>query len=286
MTNEERDLLVSHLEKTKRNFLDSITGITDAKWRYKPSPEKWSVAECAEHIVLSEELLFGLSQKLLKDPFGPRPASSTLENDRKIIAAIEDRSQKAKAPEPLVPSGRFATPADANREFTRLRDSHIEYARGTKDELRTHSSASQLFGTIDAYQYLLFMSAHSARHTAQIREVRADAGSKEAAAEKTLYLVIYSLNGRPFDEFTPEDRLKHLAYMTKRYEQGRLLWGGLAADARQPRGVVLIQASSADEAREYGNEDPAVRAGALTFSIDPFHEVFRRTTPALPADTR
>lgn len=286
LTSEERDLLVSHLEKTKRNFLDSLAGVTDAKWRYKPTPEKWSVAECAEHIVLSEELLFGLSQKLLKDPAGSRPATSTLENDRKIITAIEDRSQKAKAPEPLVPSGRFATPADAIREFTRLRDSHIEYARATKDELRTHSSASQLFGTIDAYQYLLFMSAHSARHTAQIREVQADAGYKEAAMEKTLYLVIYSLNGRPVDEFTPEDRRKHLAYMTKRYEQGQLLWGGLTADPRQPRGVLLIQAASADEAREYGNADPAVRAGALTFSVDAFHEVFRRTTPASRAETR
>jgi uncharacterized protein YciI len=98
--------------------------------------------------------------------------------------------------------------------------------------------------------------------------------------------VIYSLNGRPFDEFTAEARLKHLEYMTKRYEQGRLLWGGLAADPRQPRGVVLIQAASADEAREYGNLDPVVRAGALTFSVDPFHEVFRRTIPASPADTR
>ena len=225
LTSEERDLLVSHLEKTKRDFLDSITGITDAKWRYKPSPEKWSVAECAEHIILSEELLFGLSQKLLKDPAGSRPSSSTLENDRKIIAAIEDRSQKAKAPEPLVPSGRFATPADAVREFTRLRDSHIKYARGTKDDLRTHSSASQLFGTIDAYQYLLFMSAHAARHTAQIREVQADAGYKEAAMEKTLYLVIYSLNGRPFDEFTPEDRLKHLAYINEALPAGPVVVG-------------------------------------------------------------
>jgi hypothetical protein len=42
--------------------------------------------------------------------------------------------------------------------------------------LRDHAIDSPLGKKLDAYQWVLFISAHSERHTKQINEVKADAG--------------------------------------------------------------------------------------------------------------
>jgi len=42
----------------------------------------------------------------------------------------------------------------------------------TQDDLRAHFMEHPLLKTMDAYQIMLLLSAHSERHTAQIAEVR------------------------------------------------------------------------------------------------------------------
>src|SRR5947209_6162535 len=48
----ERDRAMSHLHATRKMFLDSVAGLSDTQWNFKPAPERWSVAECAEHIAV------------------------------------------------------------------------------------------------------------------------------------------------------------------------------------------------------------------------------------------
>jgi uncharacterized damage-inducible protein DinB len=180
MTPAERAYLLEQLESSKKNMLASIQGLSAAQWTFKPAPEVWSVQECAEHIILAENFIFGGAQQILKTPVVERPAISTEEVDHKIVAGVEDRSHKAKAPEAIVPSGKFATPEDAAREFTARRDKTIAYVTTTTDELRVHVGPGPA-GPMDAYQFLLLLAAHSARHTAQIREVEANAGYPKTA---------------------------------------------------------------------------------------------------------
>src|ERR1700683_4251074 len=59
MTAAERSYLIEQLEQSKKNMLASIQGVTEAQWKFKPAPNVWSVAECAEHIVLAEDYIFG-----------------------------------------------------------------------------------------------------------------------------------------------------------------------------------------------------------------------------------
>jgi hypothetical protein len=182
MNDAERTFLIEQLEKSRKDFLSSIAGVTAAQWQFKPTPEVWSVAECAEHIILSEDYLRGTAQGMLKSAAVERPATSTSEQDQKIVGMIGDRSHKAKAPEPIVPSGKFATPPDAATEFTARRDKSLDYARTTTDDLRVHVTKGPL-GEMDAYQLLLLMAAHTGRHTEQIREVQANAGYPKTAAQ-------------------------------------------------------------------------------------------------------
>jgi hypothetical protein len=174
MNDTERAYLIEQLEKSKKDFLASIDGLTAAQWKFKPAPEVWSVAECSEHIVLAEGFIFGGAQKVLQSPVVERPATSTEEQDHKIVAMVGDRSHKAKAPEPITPNGvKFATPADAAAAFIAARDKNIEYARTTTDALRVHVTKGPV-GDMDSYQLLLLMASHTGRHTEQIREVQAN----------------------------------------------------------------------------------------------------------------
>jgi hypothetical protein len=110
----------------------------------------------------------------LQTPAVPRPEKSTPEVDQKLVAMIQNRSQKATAPEPLVPGKKFATPADAAKAFIEARDKTIAYVKSTNDDLRTHTGPGPV-GPMDAYQTLLLLSSHTLRHTAQIKEVEANA---------------------------------------------------------------------------------------------------------------
>jgi len=150
-----------------------------AQWKFKPAPNVWSVAECAEHIVLAETYIFGASQQALKTPAVARLPTANAESDKRLVVLIQDRSQKATAPESIVPSGKFTAPGDAAREFTAKRDMTIAYVKTTQDELRIHSLAGPT-GPMDSYQFLLLLSSHSARHTAQIREVEGNPGYPKA----------------------------------------------------------------------------------------------------------
>jgi len=89
---------------------------------------------------------------------------------------VADRSQKGKAPEMLQPKGGVANPAEAAEKFKQARAVTVGYAKSTQDDLRAHATPHSVLKSMDAYQYLLLLAAHSSRHTAQIEEVKASAG--------------------------------------------------------------------------------------------------------------
>jgi hypothetical protein len=50
------------------------------------------------------------------------------------------------------------------------------YVKTTTDDLHGHAGPHPVFKMLDGYQWVLLLSGHSARHTAQIEEVKASAG--------------------------------------------------------------------------------------------------------------
>ncbi len=171
----DREFGMSALHASRKLFLDSVAGLSEAQLNFKPSPEKWSIAEVAEHVALSEQFIFGAAEGALKSPAREKMADPR-KMDEKILAAIPDRTTKATAPEPLRPHDRFKTAADAVAAFKVSRDAHIKYLSATQDALREHFYKNPGLGDIDAYQWILFMSAHTERHVAQILEIKASPG--------------------------------------------------------------------------------------------------------------
>jgi hypothetical protein len=91
-----------------------------------------------------------------------------------VLAMIPDRSVKAQAPPPLVPKNQM-TPAENLDRFLKARAKTIAYLQSTPD-LRAHVVDSPIGQPLDGYEWLLFIGAHSDRHTKQMLEVKADAG--------------------------------------------------------------------------------------------------------------
>lgn len=174
LTPQEREFALKQFETTRDNFLKSISGLSQKQWTFKPAPDRWSVAEVAEHITVSESTLFGLVQNAMRSPAAPEKRAQVNGKDQLILEKVVDRSHKVQAPEILRPTGRWATEADLTKAFEDARKANIEYIRATDDDLRDHFFDHPVLGILDCYQWLLLISAHSARHTAQIEEVKAD----------------------------------------------------------------------------------------------------------------
>lgn len=171
LTTDERRYLLSELTETRNAYLQSIRGLTRAQWTFKASPERWSVEECAEHIILAEPLLLADAKRMLGTPAIPRLSTANADGDHLQVAKMLDRTATAKAPAAITPSGKFATPEQAAMEFTKRRDATIAYVSATDDALRTHGGDGPAGDKNDAYQVLLLLAAHSGRHTAQIFEI-------------------------------------------------------------------------------------------------------------------
>jgi hypothetical protein len=176
LTQGERDRALSELYASRKQFLDSVAGLTEAQWNFKPAPAVWSIAECAEHIAVSEDLLLDMLPKLLQSPSEPQKRAEVKGKDEFVLKAMVDRSHKFQAPEMLVPTHRWPTQAALVDHFKQSRDRTLDYVRTTGDDLRDHFFEHPAFKTVDAYQFILIMSAHSQRHTLQLNEVKQVAG--------------------------------------------------------------------------------------------------------------
>jgi uncharacterized damage-inducible protein DinB len=173
LTKEEVNRAADYLEKTRNGVLAATDGLSEAQWNFKPAPDRWSVAEVTEHIAAAEDLLMNLIHDQVMIAPARAEATDVKAIDEFVLQAIPDRTHKLKAPEPLVPTNRFNTPKESLQHFKESRAQTLSFLNDTKD-LREHAIDSPLGKQLDGYEWLLFIAAHSERHTKQINEVKAD----------------------------------------------------------------------------------------------------------------
>jgi hypothetical protein len=175
LTADERKAAVDHLTKSRDYMLKTVKGLSPAQLSYKSSPDSWSVAECAEHIAISESLIWGMLDGALKTEPDASKRGDVKVTDEALVKGITDRSSKFKTGEMFVPSNKFGSVDGILKEFKEKRQAHIDYVKSTKDDLRNRYTKGPM-GTLDAYQVVLFMSGHTERHTKQMEEVMASPG--------------------------------------------------------------------------------------------------------------
>jgi uncharacterized damage-inducible protein DinB len=172
LTQADRDRALKYLESTKQGVLDATAGLSEAQWNFKAGPDRWSIAEVTEHIATAEGFLREMIiEKVMIAP--PRPDGDNVEAiDAMVITMVPDRTQHRQAPEPLKPANHYGSPQASLKAFTDSR-AQTEDFLNTHDDLRAHAIDSPLGKKLDAYEWVLFIAAHSERHTKQILEVKA-----------------------------------------------------------------------------------------------------------------
>lgn len=171
ITAAERAELIELLEKSEREFMQAIDGLSDAQWTFKPAPERWSVGEVAEHIVLADAMLFDGATKMIRG--APDPAwNKTLVKTDTLRRALPDRSRKVDAPAAIQPKHDM-TRQQIIARFKEQRARALAFARDTDAALKAYTSANPFFGPLNAHQWLLYIPLHHLRHNQQIAEVKA-----------------------------------------------------------------------------------------------------------------
>ena len=173
VTPTERDRAGRYLAETRDRLVEAVSGLSDAQWKFKPAPDRWSVAEIVEHLALIEDIVGTNILPKLAQAAGA-PSHDPKQMDAAILAKVPDRSEKFQAPPQATPSGRW-TPQAALEHFLASRTLTTQIAKLSPD-LRGHIIPHPVLGPLDGYEWVLAVAAHTERHTKQILEVKADPG--------------------------------------------------------------------------------------------------------------
>jgi uncharacterized damage-inducible protein DinB len=173
LTPEEKAKAIKALHDSQNELLSYIEKLSDQQWNFRPVPFKWTVGETAEHIALAEGLLFSAMERAIATPINPDWETKTANKEAILDNLLAGRKGKANAPEPIQPLKRKMSRAEI---MTLLKDSRaktLKFTETTDVPLKAHTLEHPfpVFGTLNAYQWLLYIPAHNLRHNKQIAEI-------------------------------------------------------------------------------------------------------------------
>ena len=155
--------------------MQGIEGLSQSQWEFKPAAEAWSAALCVEHLCEVEEGVNARIEAILAEGFSdPQLCTEAADKEKRIGKAVPNRTHHAVAPRQ--PAGRplFAAKLPAADTFKAVRARTLAFAETTENELDKYVAPHFVFGQLNIYQWLLMLSLHCERHSAQIEEIKAN----------------------------------------------------------------------------------------------------------------
>jgi multidrug efflux pump subunit AcrA (membrane-fusion protein) len=180
LTQQELDQARLFLQQTQSALVGATKGLSEAQWKFKPAPDRWSVAENLDHIVLVQERVLGPILDQLANAPAPAADHDYVHVDAIVIHQFSTRLNKFPAPEFIHPIDQIAPGELLNRlsaNYARLAERLV-----STPGLRQHALEAPplkavskgAFELMDGYQWILAAAAHTERHTKQMLEVMAD----------------------------------------------------------------------------------------------------------------
>jgi hypothetical protein len=161
------------IDRARARLVGAVESLTAEQQAFRPSPDRWTVAEIIEHLSITERRLARMLGVLLGkldgeaaredgSPFAPVSLAEFLERAR---------AEKYTAPEEIRPTGAplpdsLASLGDSRAALHALRP-RVERVDGT----RTHYP-HPAWGPLDLYQWIAFVGLHEQRHLAQIEALK------------------------------------------------------------------------------------------------------------------
>jgi hypothetical protein len=174
MEAQERRLVLEELASSEARLLELVDGLTPEQWRFRETPERWSIAENIEHCVVFERFILGTIAKVLEGAAEPEKKAFAGRKEPLVFGVAKSRDLKLKARQVVLPVGRWPDTAELVSELRSTRADTLAFAAQTQAELRDHFFPHIAFGDLDCYQWLVVVGQHGARHALQIEEIMAD----------------------------------------------------------------------------------------------------------------
>jgi hypothetical protein len=173
----DKAYLISLMQETVRDFVAATGKANDAQWRFKPAPDRWSLSEVAEHLILSEIQFYSELAMAFNAPAHPELSRQTAGNDSKAIDFILEEGKHISS-KMVVPLGSTASRESLLRALGERREMALDLIRAkTDEELRTHmvyKVPSNATPVRDAYQECLVFALHMTRHMRQVDSIFGD----------------------------------------------------------------------------------------------------------------
>jgi uncharacterized damage-inducible protein DinB len=184
--NPRLEEVLNYLDSERAALREAVELVPTNLRDQQPGPDRWSVAQVLQHLVIIEKRIGIGMTKWVADAkaagVGPEMETSSVLSSLDL-ALIADRSRRRNAPEEVRPDGKL----DAASAWTALERTRAALRAGVMPgdglALGEVVQPHPVLGPINLYQWLLFVGSHEARHTGQVREIAAElnAGVNTAA---------------------------------------------------------------------------------------------------------
>src|SRR5277367_4753310 len=138
----DREQILRLMAESDEALVAAVAGVSDEGARRRPQPERWSVLECVEHVILVEDGVFA-SISVRSTPGAP-PVEPRREGQ--ILRGMTNRART------------------------------VAYVEQYQDDPRNRTTLHPVIGPISCQEMFLVLALHPARHALQIREARKSLG--------------------------------------------------------------------------------------------------------------
>ncbi len=179
LSEAEHTELITLLEESFDMLTGLISGVSDEQWNFKQNETRWSVGECAEHIIRSETLLLENALAAMSNPPSDNWQELTKGKTDLIRNVMPNRQPMgaggATAPFEIRPTDHWSR-GKTIEEYYKIRGKVRAYVemldRPVKNQIQKHPFP--VFGDISAHDWLIYIPLHTIRHSRQIIEVKED----------------------------------------------------------------------------------------------------------------
>jgi len=170
----ERRPVLDQLAASEAHLLRLLEDLTPEQLAFRGAPDRRSIGEVVEHVVRVENALMRAIGKRIEEPSTRTERPDPARLDAILWKHVANRTRRVVAPEQARPSGGFTVTIEAIEAVRAARSRTVEFVTVTEADLRGHVIPHFVFGDLDLYQWLIFLSLHGSRHAAQIEEIKAD----------------------------------------------------------------------------------------------------------------
>ena len=173
MDNLERERVLRYLADSRDMLLSAADGLSAEQRCFRAAEDRWSVADCIEHLSVVENFILTTIERMLAEaPGAEKP--DTGGKDEAVLTKVPGRGVRVKGPAAVMPTGRWPDFEELLGVFESTRERTVAFAGATQADLRAVAFPHPILGPLDGYQWLLFLAAHCERHVKQMEEVKSD----------------------------------------------------------------------------------------------------------------